>query len=111
MLIVRPVRIEDLDGVYELAKKTGGGLTTLPPDKDRLLEKIRESVKNFEFKPNRPSGQTYFFIMEDTVKGSIVGTSAVYSKVGGFQPFWTYELKTVKKQSAVLNVNKDVMLG
>ena len=108
MLIVRPVSAEDLDGVYELAKKTGGGLTTLPPDRDRLMEKIRESVKNFEYKPSRPSGETYFFVMEDTENKQIVGTSAVYSKVGGFQPFWTYELKSVTKKSNILNVNKDV---
>jgi arginine N-succinyltransferase len=108
MLIIRPVKNDDLEGIFDLATKTGGGLTTLPPDRPRLMEKIRESVKNFDYKPNRPNGQTYFFVLEDTEKKKIVGTSAVYSKVGGFQPFWTYELKTVTKTSPVLNVNKEV---
>ena len=108
MLVVRPVALEDLDGVYKLAEKTGGGLTTLPPDKKRLSEKIRESQKNFEYKPSRPSGETYFLVMEDLENKKIVGTSALYSKVGGFQPFWTYELKKTVKESKVLGVKKEV---
>ena len=108
MLVVRPVTADDLEGIYELALKTGGGLTTLPPDKVRLSEKIRESEKNFQYQPSKPSGETYFLVMEDLEKKKIVGTSAIYSKVGGFYPFWTYELKTVTKESRVLGVKKDV---
>ncbi|MCM8526683.1 MAG: arginine N-succinyltransferase [Lentisphaeraceae bacterium] len=108
MLLVRPVTMDDLEGIYALAEKTGGGLTTLPPDKERLSEKIRESQKNFQYKPSRPSGETYFLVMEDLEKKKIVGTSAIYSKVGGFFPFWTYEVKTVVKESKVLGVRKEV---
>ena len=46
--------------------------------------------------------------MEDQLTKRILGTSAVYSKVGGFQPFWTYEIKKVQKTSKLLNVNKEV---
>ena len=108
MLLVRPVTMDDLEGIYALAEKTGGGLTTLPPDRQRLSEKIRESQKNFQYKPSRPSGETYFLVMEDLEKKKIVGTSAIYSKVGGFFPFWTYEVKTVVKESKVLGVRKEV---
>ena len=108
MLLVRPVTMGDLEGIFQLAEKTGGGLTTLPPDRKRLGEKIRESEKNFQYKPSRPSGETYFLVMEDLESKKIVGTSAIYSKVGGFHPFWTYELKTVVKESKVLGVKKDV---
>jgi len=108
MLVVRPVVEGDLEEVYKLAQKTGGGLTTLPPNRGRLREKIRESVKNFEYCSNRPNGEIYFFVLEDTDQKRIVGTSAVYSKVGGFYPFWTYELKTVTKKSELLRVCKDV---
>lgn len=108
MLLVRPVKEDDLEGVYKLAEKTGGGLTTLPPDRKRLGEKIRESQKHFEYKPSRPSGETYFLVMEDLETKKIIGTSAIYSKVGGFFPFWTYELKTIVKESKVLGVKKNV---
>ena len=108
MLLVRPVTMDDLEGIFLLAEKTGGGLTTLPPDRKRLGEKIRESEKNFQYKPSRPSGETYFLVMEDLETKKIVGTSAIYSKVGGFFPFCTYELKTVVKESKVLGVKKDV---
>ncbi|NQZ56446.1 MAG: arginine N-succinyltransferase [Lentisphaeraceae bacterium] len=108
MLIVRPVRLDDLQGVYKLAKMTTGGLTTLPPDKDRLSEKIRESVKNFEYQSSKPSGELYFLVLEDLQENKIVGTSAIYSKVGGFFPFWTYEIKTVIKESPTLKVHKEI---
>lgn len=108
MLIVRPATSRDLDGVYELARKTGGGLTTLPADKKRLAEKILESEKHFRFQPSKPQGQIYFMVMEDLQSKKIVGTSALYSKVGGFYPFWTYELKTITKESKVLGVKKDI---
>lgn len=108
MLIFRPVKEDDLEGVYNLALKTGGGLTTLPPIKEKLMEKIRESVKNFHYLPSKPSGETYFFVLEEVGTKQIVGTSAIYSKVGGFQPFWTYEIKTINKTSKQLGVNKKV---
>ena len=108
MFVVRPVRLDDLQGVYRLAKMTTGGLTTLPPDMDRLSEKIRKSVKNFEYPSSRPSGEIYFLVLVDLSNDKIVGTSAIYSKVGGFFPFWTYEIKTVHKESKTLGVCKDV---
>ena len=108
MVIIRPVCSDDLQNIYELAQKTGGGLTTLPADKERLMEKIRESEKNFDYKPSCPRGETYFFVLEDIEQKKVIGTSALYSKVGGFYPFWTYELKSVVKESKKLGVCKKV---
>jgi arginine N-succinyltransferase len=46
--------------------------------------------------------------MEDMPKGRVVGTSAIYSKVGGFQPFYSYQVKTVVKKSEDLCVEKEI---
>jgi arginine N-succinyltransferase len=109
MFIVRPVHIRDLDDVYELAKIAGSGLTTLPADKKKLKIKIEDSVRNFESPPRGPDGSSYFLVLEDRDKMKVVGTAAVYSKVGGFEPFWTYELKTLKRNSTVIDiVNKEI---
>ena len=40
MIIVRPVREDDLDSLYDLAREAYPGMTTLPPDRDALAAKI-----------------------------------------------------------------------
>jgi arginine N-succinyltransferase len=108
MLIVRPVREDDLQKIYELAAKAETGLTTLPADMDVLGRRIKESVRSFASMPDKPAGETYFFVLEDLEKKRVVGTAAVFSKVGGYQPFYTYKVCTVHKESKVLNVKKDI---
>ena len=83
-------------------------MTTLPCDRDVLQRRIKESVKSFSFVPDKPGGESYFFVLEDLDKKRIVGTSAIFSKVGGFQPFYTYKVCKVHKESKVLNVKKDI---
>ena len=56
----------------------------------------------------KPGGHPYVFVMEDLTKGVLVGTSAIYSKVGGFEPFYSYEIKTSVHESSELEVRKEV---
>ena len=44
--------------------------------------------------------------MEDTRTKSLVGTASIISKVGVKEPFYTYELKTVRMTSKALNIKK-----
>lgn len=108
MLVVRPVKEDDLESVLALAAKAETGLTTLPPDRDILSRRIKESVRSFSSMPEKPSGETYFFVLEDLAKKTVVGTAAIFSKVGGFQPFYTYKICKVHKESKALNVKKDI---
>src|SRR5262245_50482936 len=108
MLVVRPVVEKDLDSVYDLATQAEAGMTTLPADLDVLKRRIRDSVKSFSFVPEKPGGETYLFVLEDLEKHKVVGTSAIFSKVGGFQPFYTYRICKVHKESKALNVKKDI---
>jgi len=108
MLVVRPVVEKDLDSVYELATQAEAGMTTLPADLDVLKSRIKQSVKSFSFVPEKPAGEAYLFVLEDLEKHKVVGTSAIFSKVGGFQPFYTYRVCKVHKESKTLNVKKDI---
>ncbi len=108
MLVVRPARIEDVDPLFELVQLSELGLSTLKISRDRLQERVEESVRVFFRETARPQGQPYVFVMEDLAHGKIVGTSAVYSKVGGFQPFYSYEIKSVVKKSEALGVEKEI---
>jgi len=106
LYIVRPVKRSDLDQLYALAKLAKTGLTTLPCDKKLLKARINESIKGFSKRVNKPRGEVYFFVMEDTKIKKLVGTAAIISKVGVREPFYTYEIKKAYKVSKALKVKK-----
>ena len=106
MLVFRPVRREDLDRLEELATQADYGLTTLPRDREYLQRKVRRSVQSFEREAEEPGGEAYFFVLEDD--GLVVGTAGIVSRVGGFEPFYMYEIKTVTHASETLNVRKEI---
>jgi arginine N-succinyltransferase len=108
MVVIRPVQPDDLDSLMELSAQTSFGLTTLPHDRPTLARRIAESQRGFARMAERPGGETYLFVMEDLEKGKVVGTSALMSKVGGFEPFWVYRLETEVYESRMLKVRKEI---
>lgn len=108
MLIIRTVHENDIDPLFELIQKSEYGLTTLKISKDKLSERIEESIFAFQQKSEKASGQPYVFVMEDLSVGKIVGTSAIYSKVGGYEPFYSYEIETAVHYSEVLGIRKEI---
>lgn len=56
MVIIRPVSMNDLDQLEELAGLAGVGLTTLPRDRKFLRKRIRASQIGFENLIEHPEG-------------------------------------------------------
>jgi len=110
MLFIRPVSVNDLEPLLELAGAAGVGLTTLPKDRDILKRRILKSQRSMDLIPDRPGGETYLFVMEDTASKKIVGASGIVSKVGGFEPFYAYKIKKEIHQSRELKVQKEISL-
>jgi len=108
MLVIRTATIGDLDSLYDLIAASTYGLTTLKISKDQLHERLEESEFAFRRKPKRPSGQPYVFVMEDQAHGRLVGTCAIYSKVGGYEPFYSYRIEKTIHSSESLGVTKEV---
>lgn len=106
MLVIRPIRMSDLEALFTLANEASYGLTTLTRDREVLARKTRHAVHSFESAtPDeypQPEGQTYLFVLEDTARGEIVGTSAVESRVGGFQPFYSFRVENLTLKSEML---------
>ncbi len=92
MFVVRPVRLDDLDGLMELAQKTGTGLTTLPAHRPALQEKIEDSIAAFAMPVGANEKHSYLLVLEDTEKGAIAGTSALIVGVGLDKPFYSYRI-------------------
>jgi arginine N-succinyltransferase len=101
MLYVRPVAIEDLDSLVRLSRRAGYGLTTLPPDPDLLRRRIQDSLRGFARVADKPGGETYLLALVDPDEG-LVGISGMVAKVGGFEPFYAYQLEQEIHESASL---------
>lgn len=108
MLIVRAAEESDVDQLYDLIQKSAYGLTTLKISKDQLLERIEASGFAFKMKTGKPAGQPYVFVLEDLSVGKVVGTCAIYSKTGGYEPFYFYAIENSIHRSEELNVDKTV---
>ena len=46
--IIRPANMDDVQPIYEMAKRTGGGFTNLPPDRKALTAKLEKSEAGFD---------------------------------------------------------------
>ena len=104
----RLVRADDFENVFELTRKVHSGLTTLLLGRMELQDRINESVRNVHYPPKRPHGETFFFVLEDSKSKNLIGTSAIFSKVGGYEPFWTYEILESHKVCNRLKVDHKV---
>lgn len=103
MQIVRPVKTDDLEHLMQLAKKTGGGMTSMPADYDLLKKRIADSVMACETDLTGSDGATYFMVLEDVDTGDLVGTTAIYTNVGLDLPFYTYKVLKVMQRCPELN--------
>lgn len=103
MIIVRAVRESDLDGVLELAKQAYPGMTTLPPDREVLLAKLKNSERSIQKAVDQPSLETYFLVMEDTEANKVVGTAAVIACLGSKDEFYSYKLNKVTQSCKELD--------
>ena len=109
MLVIRPVKCEDIDDLLELASLAAFGLTTLPKNRKLLERRIDDSLRGFEkVEGEQPRGESYLFVMHNTDTGKVIGTAGVVSKVGGFLPFYAYRVDTTVHESKMLNVRKEI---
>jgi len=108
MVFIRPICATDLDALFDLAGQTGYGMTTLPPDRSVLKRRIEESELAFSLKVEKPRGETYLFVMEDSQSHRTVGVCGIVSKVGGFDPFYSYRLREQRHCSTMLKVDKNI---
>jgi arginine N-succinyltransferase len=108
--IIRPVTMEDLEAVLDLAAQTGPGMTSLPADGNLLSEKIQDSINSLAIKPTKVGNQSYRFVMEhaDSAGSRLVGICAIRDRIGGFEPFYSYKIQRARHQSTELGVDLEV---
>ncbi|GER08057.1 arginine N-succinyltransferase [Iodidimonas muriae] len=110
MLLLRPVRAADLSDLYELSLSTGGGLTTLPADRDVLAAKIALSEASFHSGSDALEDAYYLFALEDLARGKVVGTSGIFASVGQSKPFYSYRILKLTQVSHQPDMKVDTQL-
>ena len=108
MLIIRPITPTDYPALYQIAQDSGIGFTSLPVNEALLKQKIEAAQTAFSSHPVQPGQQSYFFVMEDTESGEVVGTSGIEATVGTQDAFYHYHLGKVVHASRELNVHNSV---
>lgn len=108
MHILRPIRETDLPGLVALTRSIDGTLTTLPPDEAFLRDRIDESLRAFSPHVKKAGSEFYLFVLEDRETRELVGTSGIAARVGGFEPFYSYEIRTERYEHQPLNIAKDI---
>jgi arginine N-succinyltransferase len=101
--IIRPATGNDLQPIYEMAKRTGGGFTNLPPDKPALLAKLDRSDAAFGRPDDEIGNDLFVFVLENAATGEVRGTCQIFSQVGLKWPFYSYRLGTLTQHSEELD--------
>lgn len=92
MNLIRPIRMNDLDALVEMARGAGAGFTSLPPVPEFLRDKIELSLRSFAAQVNTAGHERYLFVLEDPASGRIGGCCAIEAACGLDEPFYNYRL-------------------
>ncbi len=103
MIIVRTARESDVEGVLALAKQAYPGMTTLPPDREILAAKLKNSVDSVSKSVVNAGNESYFLVMEDSETQKVVGTAAVIASLGSKDEFYSYKLNRVSQSCKELD--------
>lgn len=99
-LVIRPIRLDDYDALYQCAIESGHGFTSLPVDEALLRRRIERSVEALS-KQNvtEPGEEGYLFVMEDITQGKVAGVAGIEAAVGLSEAFYHYHLGKVVHHS------------
>lgn len=105
MMKIRHATTADIDGIYQLVLKAGTGMTSLPHNKDVILERLQRMEDTVAGKTEKADAG-YLFVLEDTETKQIAGISGVEVAVGLKEPFYSYRIVKQVHSSKALDVYK-----
>jgi len=101
--IIRPANMDDVQPIYEMAKRTGGGFTNLPPDRKALVAKLEKSAAGFERNDDTINDDLYVFVLQNNETNEVRGTCQIFGHVGQKSPFYSYRIGALTQHSIELD--------
>jgi arginine N-succinyltransferase len=99
---IRPGRADDLEALYEMAKRAGNGFTNLPADRTALAAKLSRSEAALNAPTDEPGDQLFLLMLEDLEENRLAGTAQIMARVGETVPFYSYRRGTLTQHSTEL---------
>lgn len=113
MLAVRPGTPDDLDALMALAAGSVPQLTNLPAHRERLGERLGQSVAALQRTVDSPGEEIYVFVLEATADDGateIVGTASVRARAGAREAYYTWRREMLIHASQQLDVRHEVSI-
>ncbi|WXL24694.1 arginine/ornithine succinyltransferase subunit alpha [Ectopseudomonas mendocina] len=108
MLVMRPAQMADLAQVQRLAAESPVGVTSLPDDAGRLGEKIAAAEASFAAEVSFNGEESYFFVLEDSETGQLLGCSGIVASAGYSEPFYSFRNETFVHNSRELKIHNKI---
>jgi arginine N-succinyltransferase len=108
MIVVRAAALDDAGQLWNLINQSTVGMTTLQITREQLNDRIECSHFAFTRKTERPGSDLYVFVMEDLAKRQLVGTSCIFSKTGGYEPFYSYRRVVETSKCELLGTSQQI---
>ncbi|SIO92546.1 arginine N-succinyltransferase [Vibrio spartinae] len=108
MIIFRPAQLSDIQQIERLAHESGPMVYTLPAQRSHLIKKVERSIDSFRQAVFSPGEESYFFVLEETLTGQILGTGAINALAGYQEPFYALRNDVLIHSSRELNVHSRI---
>ena len=103
---IRTAGPDDLGALMDLAKLSGFGFTSLPPDENILAARLALSTASFSSQV-APTDAWYTIMLEDSDTGTIDGVAAVRAAVGIERPHFSFRVLTMAQSSSAIGARFD----
>lgn len=107
MFVVRPVALSDVPALEALASVATPGVHTLPRTRKTIEASVERSIASFEARPDIPSDESYFFVLESR-GGAIAGTASIAATAGASGTFFAFRNDVLHQVSRDLNISHSV---
>jgi arginine N-succinyltransferase len=107
MIVIRPIKRKDQGIFAEFSFESLLGMTNLPRNRDRLLDKIIHSEASFLENVQEPGQEEYYFVLEDLTTGRIGGTCGILAQ--STQSFrYCYRIETIITHAKHISAPKEL---
>lgn len=102
MYIIRPIAQKDAETFVDIAFQAGIGMTSMPKNRDILLQRVAESEAAFAKQVKEPDNESYLFVLEDVKTGKLGGTCGIVAKTGINAPLFFYHLESLANKTSII---------